>query len=294
MANVLITGTSSGFGRVTALELARRGHRVFAGMRAPQSRADGAAEKLRADAAGTSLEVVDLDVTDEAQVAAVVAHVGAVDVLINNAGIAAGGITESFTVQDAQRIFDVNVFGPMRLVRAVLPGMRGRGEGLIVNVTSTLSREVTPFLAIYEGSKFALEGLWEAWRYELTPYGIEVVLVQPGTFPTTAIVPNLLPPSDPARAGEYGEILSRVEQFFAGMASYAQSGQAPDPQLVADSIARVLEAPAGERPVRVVVDPKGPGAAARLNEAAAREQAAIMSHFGLQDLMVPRVTLKGR
>lgn len=293
MANILITGTSSGFGRLTALELARRGHRVVAGMRSPETRPDGAAERLRSEAAGTNLEVVGLDVTDDAQVAAAVAVAGDVDVLINNAGIAAGGITESFTVNDAQHIFDVNVFGPMRLTRAVLPSMRQRGAGLIVNVTSTLGREVVPFLSIYEGSKFALEGLWEAWRYELAPHGIEVVMVQPGTFPTTSIVANLMPPGEPERATGYADLLPRVDGFFGGMAAYAQSGQAPDPMLVADAIARVVEAPPGERPVRVVVDPNGPGGAARLNELAAAEQAGIMAHFGLEDLLRPRVSFQG-
>jgi NAD(P)-dependent dehydrogenase (short-subunit alcohol dehydrogenase family) len=297
MANILITGTSSGFGRVTALELARRGHQVFAGMRAPETRPDGAAHRLREEAAGSSLEVVALDVTNEAAVEAAVAHVvarvGHLDVVVNNAGVAAGGVTEAFTVADAQRLFDVNFFGQLRLARAVLPAMRERGAGLLVNVTSTLSREIVPFLAIYEASKFALEGLWEAWRYELTGHGIEVVLVQPGTFPTTAIVQNLLQPGDPARVAGYADLLPRIEGFFGGMAAYAQSGQAPEPVRVAEAVADVVEAPAGTRPVRVVVDPNGPGSAARLNALAATEQAAILGNLGLEELLTPRLPVKG-
>lgn len=286
--NVLISGTSSGFGYVTARELARRGHRVFAGMRQPTSRADGAAQRLR-DEAGPGLEVVALDVTQEASIEAAVdlvaRHGLELDAVINNAGIAAGGVTESFTADDAHRVFDVNVMGSLRMARAVLPGMRARKRGVIVTVTSTLGREVVPFLAIYEGSKFALEGLWEAWRYELASQGIDVVLLQPGTFPTTAIVHNLLPPSDPERAAGYGDLLPRMGRFFDGLAAYARDPQAPQPVLVAEAIAHVLATPAGQRPPRVVVDPQGPGAAARINEASAREQHAIMEHLGMSDLL---------
>ncbi|MEB3329941.1 MAG: SDR family NAD(P)-dependent oxidoreductase [Candidatus Sericytochromatia bacterium] len=297
MANILITGTSSGFGRVTALALARRGHRVFAGMRAPETRSDAAARSLREEAAGTGLEVVALDVTEDAAVEAAVSHAvaeaGPLDVVVNNAGVAAGGVTEAFTVGDAQRLFDVNVFGQIRLARAVLPAMRARGAGLFVNVTSTLSREVVPFLAMYEASKFALDGLWEAWRYELTGHGIEVVLVQPGTFPTTAIVQNLLQPGDPGRIAGYAELLPRIDSFFGGMAAYAQSGQAPDPARVAEAVVEVVEAPAGARPVRVVVDPNGPGAAARMNALAATEQGAILANLGLETLLTPRRPVGG-
>jgi NAD(P)-dependent dehydrogenase (short-subunit alcohol dehydrogenase family) len=285
--NVLVTGTSSGFGFATAVELAQRGHRVFAGMRAPTTRRDGAAARLR-DEAGARVEVLDLDVTQQASVDAAIALVAErgveLDGVVNNAGLAAGGVTESFTAEDAQRLFDVNVLGPFRVARAVLPGMRARGRGLVVNVTSTLGREILPFIALYEGTKFALEGMWEAWRYELASQHIDVVLVQPGTFPTTAMVPNMLPPSDPGRAAGYGELLPRVEKFFEGLAEYARSGQAPGPRLVAAAIADVIALPAGERPVRVVVDPNGGGGAARLNALAAKEQAAILETLGLADL----------
>lgn len=285
--NILVTGTSSGLGFATARALARRGHRVFAGMRAPETRGDGAAARLR-EAAGGAIDVVALDVTDQDSVDAAVAHAAArgaaLDAVVNNAGVAAGGVTECFTADDARRLFDVNVFGTLRVARAALPAMRARGRGLVVNVTSTLGREVLPFIALYEGTKFALEGLWEAWRYELASQRVEVVMVQPGTFPTTAMVANMLPPSDPGRAAGYGPLLPRMEKFFADLAAYAASGHAPDPRLVAEAIAAVADTPAGHRPARVVVDPHGPGAAARLNALAAQEQAAILARLGLADL----------
>jgi NAD(P)-dependent dehydrogenase (short-subunit alcohol dehydrogenase family) len=286
--NLLITGTSSGFGYATAVECARRGHRVFAGMRDPRGRADGAPARLREEA-GPGLEVVELDVTSKASVDAAVAHVAgrgvALDAVVNNAGIAAGGITESFTVEDVQRLFDVNVFGGFRIARAALPALRAGGGGVIVNVTSTLGREVVPFLAIYEGTKFALEGMWEAWRYELSSQHVDVVLVEPGTFPTTSLVAHMLPPGDPSRAAAYGALTPRMEGFFAQLANYARSGHAPEPGLVARAIADVLALPAGARPPRLVVDPNGSGAAARLNALASKEQQAILEGLGLADLL---------
>jgi NAD(P)-dependent dehydrogenase (short-subunit alcohol dehydrogenase family) len=285
--NVLVTGTSSGLGFATAAALARRGHHVFAGMRAPETRDDGAPQRLR-EAGGPGLEVLPLDVVNDTSVAAAVARitdaVGPLDVVVNNAGIAAAGVTESFTAADAQRIFDINVLGPLRVTRAALPGMRSRGRGLFVNVTSTLGREVLPFLALYEGTKFALEGLWEAWRYELTSVGVDVVLVQPGTFPTTRIVANMLPPSEPERAASYAALQPRMGRFFDDLAAYARDERAPQPALVAEAIANVIGLPPGQRPTRVVVDPNGPGAAARINALADQEQASILAHLGLSDL----------
>lgn len=285
--NVLITGTSSGFGYLTAIELARRGQRVFASMRAPDGRNAESARRLR-DQAGPSLQVLPLDVTDEISVERAFAQLSdqgvELDVLVNNAGVAAGGVTESFTAADANRIFDVNVFGTLRTTRAALPGMRAQRRGLVINVGSTMGREVVPFLALYEASKFALEGLWEAWRYELGIHGIEVVLVQPGTFPTTGMATRLLPPSDPTRADGYEALLPKIDRFFDDLDGYARSGGAPDPMLVARAIADTIELPAGARPFRLLLDPNGSGAAARMNTLAAVEQRALLSHLGLEEL----------
>jgi NAD(P)-dependent dehydrogenase (short-subunit alcohol dehydrogenase family) len=289
MQSILITGTSSGFGRLAALELARRGHRVFAGMRHVDGvRAEAAASLQReARAAGGTLEVLSLDVTSGDSVAAAVDHVvrvsGRLDVLVNTAGVAAAGISEAFTAEDAQRIFDVNFFGALRTMRAVLPTMRAQRRGLLVQVSSVLGREVVPFLALYEASKFALEGFFEASRHELAAVGVDVVLVQPGTFPTTAMPTNLAVPSDPSRSAGYPQVVPHLEAFVAGLAGYAASGHAPDPQLVADAIAVTIETPAGQRQARVVVDPNGGGGAARINEVSAAVQSGILAGLGLAD-----------
>jgi NAD(P)-dependent dehydrogenase (short-subunit alcohol dehydrogenase family) len=290
MSTVLVTGSSTGFGRLIALELAREGHRVFATMREPEGRNAPAAESLRAAARaeGRAVEVVALDVTRDDSVSAAVdtilSRAGALDVLVNNAGVACAGLVETFTPAAAQRVFDVNVYGPLRMARAVLPGMRRRGSGLVVYISSTLGREVTPFLGVYAASKFALEALAESLRYETAPLGVDSVIVQPGTFPTTAILGNLVAPDDAARAEGYGPVAQLPAGLFAGLGELARSGRAPDPQRVADAVAAVVRAPVGSRPARVVVDPNGSGGAARLNALSGEVQSSILAGFGLEAL----------
>lgn len=283
MQTILVTGASSGFGRLIALELARRGHRVFAGVREPEGRNADAAASLRA--ASPDVTVLPLDVTSDASAAGAVAAVmeaaGALDGVVSNAGVACAGLVETFTPAEAQRVFDVNVFGALRMARAALPAMRARRRGLLVYVSSTLGREVLPFLGLYTASKFALEGLAESLRYEVGPLGIETTLLQPGTFPTTSMLRNLVAPGDAARAEGYGPVATLPAGLFAGIEAMVREGRAPDPQRVADAVANVVEAPAGTRPARVVVDPQGGGGAARLNAASAEVQQQLLAHLGL-------------
>lgn len=201
---VLITGCSSGFGRLTAKLLAGQGHRVFAGVRAARGRNATAAGDLGewARRAGLALTVVDLDVTDDASVSAAVEVAGGVSVLVNNAGVLPVGVTEAFTPDQLRGVFEANVFGAHRTARAVLPEMRARGAGLIVQVSSVLGRYPLPFHGAYGASKAALEALSEAMRDELTGSGVDVAVVEPGPFPT-AIGGKIIGPADPARASGY-------------------------------------------------------------------------------------------
>ena len=159
MANVLITGTSSGIGLATAVKLARRGERVFASMR--DTSRSGQLEEA-AGAAGVAIEIVQLDVTDPASVTRavgdVIAAAGRIDVLLNNAGIASLGPLEFTTDEQVERLFDTNVFGPLRLIRAVLSAMRARGRGRIINVSTLAAhpRMGARYWGAYAASKAAL------------------------------------------------------------------------------------------------------------------------------------------
>lgn len=293
---VLITGASSGFGRLTAETLARAGHRVFAGMRAPATRSESKELVESAKGAAGSIEVVDLDVTDDASVSRAIARVaelsGGLDVLVNNAGLAALGLVEAFTIEQARELFEVNVMGVIRVNRAALPLLRRQGSGLLIHVSSTVGRYVMPFLGIYTASKYALEALSDAYRFELAPFGVESVLVEPGSFPTR-IMTNMLRPSDAARAAEYGALGERVAGLEAGLGAMFASEGAPQPQAVADAIARVIDAPKGSRPARTVVDGQGGALVEDLNRAAEEVQAQILGALGMADLLRVKVREEG-
>jgi len=176
---VLITGCSSGIGREAARHLAGLGYTVFATARRVEDLADLAAAGCR---------TLPLDVTDEASMRAAVDAVEAahdrIDVLVNNAGYSQSGAVESVPLARTRAQFETNVFGPLRLTQLVLPGMRRRGAGRIVNVSSMGGRLVFPGGGVYHASKYALEALSDALRYELRPFGIDVVLIEPGLIKT--------------------------------------------------------------------------------------------------------------
>lgn len=185
MAVVLITGCSSGIGKYTALEMARRGHRVFASMRNLES-----ARFIQADAekAQLTIELLQLDVTDPASVISAVQQVlkqaGAIDVLVNNAGRGSIGVVEDYTDEEIRSVFETNFFGAVRTTRAVLPAMRARRSGTIIMMSSVSGLRTFPFSSVYSASKFALEAISNGLRYELRPFGIRVVLIEPGNFQT--------------------------------------------------------------------------------------------------------------
>lgn len=253
---VLITGTSSGIGRRVAETFARAGYQTYAGMREPEGKNAAAKAELAALAdAGLSLEVVALDVTDDTQVEAAVAGIlersGRIDVLVNNAGLSVIGISECSTIEQARQAFEVNYFGPLRLCRAVLPGMRKQRSGLVVHVTSMSGRIATPSAAHYAGSKAALEMLGEVQRYELMSFGIDVALVEPGLF-DTQIFDKAVYWDDEARGAAYGELAHKGRQGVA-IAKQMMAAHTFDPQRVADAIVRLVELPAGSRPLRTTV-----------------------------------------
>jgi NAD(P)-dependent dehydrogenase (short-subunit alcohol dehydrogenase family) len=257
----LITGTSSGFGRLTALTLARSGYEVYASMRHLRDRNAAAARELQ-EIAGRerlALHVVEIDVRSERSVEAgtqqVLRRAGRVDILVNNAGTFYPALLETLTVEDLQEVFDTNVFGHLRMNRAVLPAMRERGRGLVVQVTSALGRIVLPFQGSYIGAKWAMEGMTQAIGYELRESGVDVAIVEPGAYPTD-LIDNAreyyrgylegLSREDARRREQYGSLANQVEGELT-----EPSG--PDPQEVADAIAHLAQLPQGERPWRTLV-----------------------------------------
>ena len=279
--NVFITGSSSGFGRDTALALAARGHTVLATMRGVNGKNASVAADMRSQAekSGWSLHVLDLDVTDEGSVNSAVeqsiAVAGGIDVVINNAGVGTFGVQEAFPVEQLQQVFDVNVFGVMRVNRAVLPHMRAQGSGHIIYVSSGLGRFVFPFVGPYAGTKFALEAMAEASSYELKGEGIDTTIVEPGAF-GTEFGGNMMQ----ARDGERLETYGPARQMFANMAEAFANNPRQDPQMVVDALVELSESEPGSRPLRLPVGEDVTPVVTPMNEVQAQATAAIMDHFG--------------
>jgi NAD(P)-dependent dehydrogenase (short-subunit alcohol dehydrogenase family) len=281
---VLVTGCSSGFGKVISETLARKGYQVFASMRNASTRNASARDELL-ELAGREqllLSVIDLDVTDdesvERAVAGLVGETGRIDVLINNAGYALWGLVETFALEQAQRIFDTNFFGIVRMNRAVLPHMRRQREGLIVHITSAAGRGVLPGMGLYTATKFAVEALAECYRYELSQAGVDSITVEPGPF-RTEVFAKAESAADLARAHEYGPVADIPGQIAAGL----ESSAAPM-QEVADEVARLIETPAGSRPMRTLMGPIV-GALQPINDVSAQIQRELLTGMGLGQLL---------
>ncbi len=256
--NILITGSTGGFGRLTVEALLAQGHHVAAALRDAAGRNAASADALRSAGA----HVVEIDVTSDSSVdlgvEAAVAALGQIDVLINNAGVGTHGLIENYSADDYKRLFDVNVFGVQRMIRAVAPGMRSRGNGLVINISSLLGRVAIPFYGPYQASKWALEAISENWRAELSSFGIEVAVVEPGGFPTT-FVDGLMHPSNPDRNDGYGAMAQVPEAALAGFMDMLAKNPQQDPKLVADAVAALIATDHGKRAFRTVVDRIGMG-----------------------------------
>ena len=257
---ILITGSSAGFGLLTVKTLLKEGYKVAASMRSPEGRNKEVAQNL----AKLGAKIVEIDVTNEKSVNAGVQKatqdLGGLDVVINNAGVGVHGLQENFTVEDFQKVFDINVFGVQRISRAVLPLFRENKSGLIINVSSLLGRITIPFYGPYNASKWALEAMTENYRWELTPFGVDVVLVEPGGYPTT-FMDRLIYPSDSTRNNSYGDMAHAPKAALEGFEQALASNTEQNPQDVANTILKVIQLPQGKRPLRFISDKMGMGAA---------------------------------
>lgn len=215
MPTALITGTSTGIGLETALYFARQGYRVFAGARRPET-----VERHE------NIVPVALDVNDDesvrACVAAVLGDAGAVDVLVNNAGIGQAAAVEMMPLETARALFETNFFGAVRMMQAVLPGMRTRGSGTVVNVTSIMGRMTLGCHGFYAATKFALAAVSEALAVEMMPFGVRVAIIEPGVIltPIWGKSEKLMPDNHPYRAA-----MGRLMAMFG---SQMDGGTTPD------------------------------------------------------------------
>ena len=234
---ILITGATAGIGRMSALFLAKQGHHVIASGRKVDELA-----KLKTEASGLKLDTISLDVTSATSIAEAVGEVSrltgghGLDVLVNNAGFGILGPSSEISDSEMRRQYETNVFGLMAVTRAFIPQMRARRSGRIINVSSVGGRMTLPYFGVYNSTKYAVESLSDALRYELRPFGIDVALIEPGiirtNFEATAVT-NLKQMSDTpysAALGKYEEMSKMANKF------------ASDPIVIAKAINRAVRA----------------------------------------------------
>lgn len=284
---ILVTGASRGIGLLTAKALAQRGHTVFASMRNISGRNRDAASRIQtwASETGFTVKPIELDVTDQSSVDQAVAAIlaeGELDVLVNNAGFMPVGVTEAFTPEQQQACFDVNMFGLARTSRAVLPHMRERGSGLLVNLSSSAGRLTIPHFGLYCASKWAMEAYCEALHYELEPFGIDSVLVEPSGHGTD-LVSSSPAPADASTVEAYGPFGGGRERLLGMFQDMFEQGDAiTNAGNVARKIVELVEME-GPRPIRTQVG-QDMGVEA-VNDATAPIQAGLVE--GLKPVYLP-------
>lgn len=233
-STALVTGASSGIGEATARKLQALGYTVYGAARRTERLDSLAADGVRALA---------MDVTDEASMQAgintIIAETGQIDVLVNNAGYGSYGALEDVAIDEGRRQFEVNVFGAMRLTQLVLPHMRARGSGRIVNISSMGGKIYTPLGGWYHGTKFALEALSDCLRMEVRPFGIDVVVIEPGSIATEwgDIAADLL--HQTSRGGPYA---AQADGMAKSLRSESMGGRTSPPSVVAEAIAKAVAA----------------------------------------------------
>lgn len=256
---VLVTGTSSGFGHLTALTFARAGYRTVATMREMEGANAPVAEEMRAlaDEEGLDLLPVEIDVRDDASVAEGMARAreayGPVRILVSNAGIGIP-LPAELSLDATREVMETNFYGGLRMAHAVLPDMRAGGSGLLMQVTSALGRYTIPLYGAYCASKHALEAAFTAMAYEMHPFGIETTMIQPGGYDTrfkenaAEDVERWLQEIPAERQAPYADHLDAVGNIL-------RNAETPPPQQIADAILRVAEMERGTRPLHVAEGP---------------------------------------
>lgn len=279
---ILITGTSTGFGKLMVKTLSDAGHTVIAGMRGTL----GKNKEVAQDLSGLNqVEVVEMDIAHDASVAEAIAHIlekyNKIDVLVNNAGVAGFGLLEAYSIDQIKNMFEVNFYGVIRTYQHVLPGMRKNRNGLIINLTSGASGHTLPFMIPYLASKFGVESITEGMQDELRECNIENVSIQPGVYPTEmnngskigfhADKPEIVTAYGEAAANKFNTMGAAL---FGKMAEFNM-----DPQTIADGVLALIGMKEGTRPLRFPLDAVAQGTDREFIEARAEIKAKWLSKY---------------
>ncbi len=281
---VLITGASSGFGKLIVKLLADNNLNVVATMRDIKGRNLENAKELRK--LGDHVMVEELDVTSSFSVKAAITNTlikfKRIDVVVNNAGIMNVGLAEGFTIDQLNHQMDVNYLGVARLFKEVLPHMKSRKDGLFITISSIAGRIIFPFLSTYNPSKYAVEALAEVYRYELSPFKVDSVIIEPGPFPTN-LIDNSPRPLDKKALENYGDLKNAAEQTMLHFKEFMKDNPDCDSNLIAEATLNLINTPYGQRPTRTVC---GVDYGVReINSYTEKYQLEILKQMGLQHLI---------
>lgn len=285
MKRVFITGVAGGFGKPTALALINEGYLVAGSVRSRRGKNEQTVKEI--ETAG--VKIFEMDVTDtqstENGITAAIEALGGLDILFNNAGIGSTGIQELMSPEEMAKVFDVNVMGVQRVMRAALPHFRAQGRGTVLYTSSLIGRITTPFYGTYCASKWALEAIVECYRTELSGFGIESCLVEPGPMPT-AFFDGLITSNDPEREAEYGEFAAVPAMSGAGLAQALEANPMQRPERIAEAVVDLLAKPFGQKPFRSVVDHTGMGPEIeRYNKVLDQVTHNIYANFGTENML---------
>ncbi|MEZ4729601.1 MAG: SDR family oxidoreductase [Caldilineaceae bacterium] len=252
---ILITGATGAMGFLMCKTLVGHQYTVVGTTRSLTGKRASIVKELQS----LGVQLVEMDITDDASVNQAVEEairlVDGLDVVINNAGIGTIGIQEFFTVEAMHQVFDVNVYGVQRVMRAALPQLRKQGQGTVIHISSGIGRLTFPFYGTYCASKYALEAIAESYRAELAGFGIESCIIEPGAMPTEFLDGMLqLQPQDEARSQAYGDMIHVPQAAMEGLQQALQTNPDQHPQKVVDAMVDLLAMPFGTKPFRTVVD----------------------------------------
>lgn len=280
---ILITGTSTGFGKLMTITLSKAGHTVIAAMREPQEKNAAVAREL---SALPNVDVIEMDITSDDSVnkgiAESLARHKKIDVLVNNAGVTGFGLFEAFSTEQIRKMLEVNLYGVVRTYQAVLPSMRKNRNGLIINITTGASGFTLPFMVPYFISKFAVETITEGVQEELRQFGIENVSIQSGVYPTEMNNGTKagIHSDKPAITEAYGEEAAKIFQsigagLFGKMAEFKM-----DPQVIADGVLSLINMEKGTRPLRYPLDAIAQGTDKEFIHARAEIKSRWLKNYG--------------
>lgn len=284
---ILVTGASSGFGKLIVELLSKNGIKTIATMRNIRDKNFKVAEELANFSKNITIEELDVTNLDSIKKAIknTINSFNKIDVVVNNAGIMNVGLAEGFSISQLEKQMDVNYIGIARIFKEVIPFMKLKKSGLFITVSSIAGRILFPFLSTYNPSKFAVEALAEIYRYELSPFNIDSIILEPGPFPTE-LIKNSPRPDHTQCLEDYGELSSAADLTMKKFREFMKDNPDCDPNLVSNAILNLIKLPYGKRPLRTVcgID----YGVKEINNLTERFQLSILKQMGLEHLIPNR------